>query len=57
MAKGKRKKRTFDLAASLKQAWHEVKTGQCRPVSELWDGIDGRNHNGRCYSGEGANDG
>jgi hypothetical protein len=25
---------------SFRQAWHEIKTGKTRPVSELWDGID-----------------
>lgn len=26
--------------ASFRQGWQEVVTGQTRPVSELWEGID-----------------
>jgi hypothetical protein len=26
--------------ASFRQGWQEAMTGQTRPVSELWDGID-----------------
>ncbi|WP_017717151.1 hypothetical protein [Kamptonema formosum] len=25
---------------SFRQAWHEVKTGKTRPISELWEGLD-----------------
>jgi hypothetical protein len=26
--------------ASFRQGWQEIMTGQTRPVSELWEGID-----------------
>ena len=26
---------------SFRQGWHDMKTGNVFPVSELWDGIDG----------------
>ncbi len=27
-------------AASFRQGWKEMQSGQTRPVAELWDGID-----------------
>jgi len=32
---------TEEIKASLKRALHQAKTGQTRPISELWDRIDG----------------
>ena len=29
------------IAASLHGALHEVKTGQTKPISQLWDSLDG----------------
>ncbi len=29
-----------DIKASLRRALHQAKTGQTRPISELWDRID-----------------
>jgi hypothetical protein len=29
-----------EIKASLKRALHQAKTGQTRPISELWDRID-----------------
>lgn len=29
------------IAASLHRALHEVKTGQTKPISQLWDSLDG----------------
>ncbi|WP_055073686.1 hypothetical protein [Pseudanabaena sp. 'Roaring Creek'] len=29
------------VAASLHRALHEVKTGQTKPISQLWDSLDG----------------
>ena len=29
-----------DVAASLRRALHEVKTGQTKPISQLWDSLD-----------------
>ncbi|MFK0733024.1 MAG: hypothetical protein ACFKPT_10545 [Gloeotrichia echinulata GP01] len=29
-----------EIKASLRRALHQAKTGQTRPISELWDGID-----------------
>jgi hypothetical protein len=29
------------IAASLHKALHEVKTGQTKPISQLWDSLDG----------------
>jgi len=26
--------------ASFRQGWHEAMTGQTRPLSELWEGVD-----------------
>jgi hypothetical protein len=30
-----------EIAASLARALYEVKTGQTKPISELWDRLDG----------------
>jgi hypothetical protein len=30
------------IAASLHKALHEVKTGQIKPISQLWDSLDGK---------------
>ncbi len=30
-----------EIAASLRRAFHEVKTGQTKPISQLWDNLDG----------------
>ncbi|NJN86426.1 MAG: hypothetical protein HC881_09085 [Leptolyngbyaceae cyanobacterium SL_7_1] len=30
-----------EIAASLRRALHEVKTGQTKPISQLWDNLDG----------------
>ncbi|MBD2081673.1 hypothetical protein [Leptolyngbya sp. FACHB-17] len=30
-----------EVAASLQRALHEVKTGQTKPISQLWDSLDG----------------
>ncbi|MGI8502299.1 MAG: type II toxin-antitoxin system RelN family antitoxin [Hassallia sp.] len=29
-----------EIKASLRRALHQAKTGQTRPISEMWDGID-----------------
>ncbi|MGG6268542.1 hypothetical protein ACQ4M3_29290 [Leptolyngbya sp. AN03gr2] len=29
-----------EIAASLQRALHEVKTGQTKPISQLWDSLD-----------------
>lgn len=31
---------TEEIVAGFRQAWHEAMTGDTRPVSELWDGLD-----------------
>ena len=31
-----------DIKESLRKALKQVKTGQTNPISQLWDGIDGR---------------
>lgn len=30
-----------EIAASLRRALYEVKTGQTKPISQLWDSLDG----------------
>lgn len=29
-----------EIAASLRRALHEVKTGQTKPIAQLWDSLD-----------------
>jgi len=29
-----------DIVAGFRQSWHEAMTGNTRPISELWDGLD-----------------